>query len=152
MSKARLFDLIHRLHRQYPVEEVTTNNPCPQCGEPARGADLCADCLVAEIEALTGDGYHPERYRTQLALQQWHLLEMLRRCADTERLEPASARELCAKSIESAQQAVLDRMVEEMRKTGADGIGEYGSRGRGGADLPTIQRNWARRWGREETR
>jgi len=58
------------------VNAVTTQASCPNCGEPSRGGDLCADCLVKELEAVTGDIYHPERYRTQLALQQYHLREM----------------------------------------------------------------------------
>jgi len=78
MGKSRLIDLVHRLHKQHPVDRIYTQSPCPSCGEPSVGGDLCADCLVREIETVVGDTYHPDRYRTQTALLQYHLREMLR--------------------------------------------------------------------------
>jgi len=142
MSQAKLFDLINRLHRQHPVGEVDADSSCPQCGEPSHTGDLCADCLVKELEEITGDGYHPERYRTQLALQVWHLRQMVERTRITPRLRDK-------KIMERHQKANHDRMVEEMRRTGADRVGERGTRGRGGQDISNTQQSWAKRWGIE---
>jgi len=78
MSTNNLYDLIRRLHRQFPINDRAPHAACEQCGAAAIGGDLCADCLVDEIEKITGDSYHPHRYRTQIALQQWHLREMVK--------------------------------------------------------------------------
>jgi hypothetical protein len=73
---ARLWVIIHELHRQYPVDGVATWSTCERCNQnPARGG-TCADCLVTELEELTGNRYAANRYRDLIELQRELLLEM----------------------------------------------------------------------------
>ena len=59
MKREQLMDLVARMRYQYPIGVgATTMGVCSRCREePARGSNVCPECLAKELADLIGDGH-----------------------------------------------------------------------------------------------
>ena len=78
-KQQEIYTLCWSIRYQYPTGATTMGDCSNKCGDSARGAKVCADCLVEELAELTtvNFAYAYRRYIKNSAIAAGHAIELL---------------------------------------------------------------------------